>query len=436
MAEAASLSETAAALRAGQRDLREYVEQACDQLDARDPEIAAFVPESGRRERLRQQAAALAARYPEPASRPPLYGVLVGVKDIFRVDGLPTQAGTQVPAAELAGAEAASVRALREAGALVLGKTVTAEFAYFEPGPTRNPLNLAHTPGGSSSGSAAAVAAGFCPLALGTQTIGSVIRPAAYCGVVGFKPSFGRIATDGVIPVAAALDHVGLFTADVAGLELAAPLLCRDWRTLPAENGRLPRLGIPTGAYLEVASAEALVAFELAVARLEAAGYPLERVPLLANFRDIHQQTFRLMAAQMAANHADLFARYAPLYRPRTAAMIHTGQQVMAAEQASVLALQAETRAQVAAAQAAHGIDLWISPAATSAAPAGLQSTGDPAMNLPWTLIGFPTLTVPTRMRDLARLPYGLQIAGAFMDDERLLRWSGALAAQFRPQPV
>ena len=134
--------------------------------------------------------------------------------------------------------------ALRSAGAIILGKTVSTEFAWAEPGPTRNPHNLAHTPGGSSSGSAAAVAAGFCPLALGTQTIGSVIRPAAFCGIVGFKPSYGRISTDGLVFFSPSLDTVGFFTQGVAGIALVAPFLCKDWK--PAELETLPVLGIPT----------------------------------------------------------------------------------------------------------------------------------------------------------------------------------------------
>jgi len=154
----------------------------------------------------------------------------VGIKDIFHVDGFVTRAGTRVPPERFAGPEAASVALLREAGALIAGKTVTTEFAYFEPGPTRNPHNPAHTPGGSSSGSAAAVAAGLCQLALGTQTIGSVIRPAAFCGVVGFKPSFGRIPTSGLVYFSRTIDHVGLFTQDLDGMELAASVLCRDWQ--------------------------------------------------------------------------------------------------------------------------------------------------------------------------------------------------------------
>ncbi len=163
-------------------------------LEEADAQIRSLMPERGRAERLERELSAT----PDG----PLRGLVVGVKDIFHVDGLPTTAGSTLPVEELAGPEAAAVSLLRNAGAVVLGKTVTTEFAFAEPGPTRNPRNPEHTPGGSSSGSAAAVAAGHCPLALGSQTVGSVIRPAAFCGVVGYKPSYGRISTAGVIPLA------------------------------------------------------------------------------------------------------------------------------------------------------------------------------------------------------------------------------------------
>ncbi len=433
MIEQARLLGTVAALRSGQRDLLEYVEQACDRLDALDPQIRAFLPEPERRERLRRQALALRERYSVPDSRPPLYGALVGVKDIFRADGFPTRAGSRLPAELFAGAEAAAVSILCENGALVLGKTVTTEFAYFEPGETRNPHNLAHTPGGSSSGSAAAVAAGFCPLALGTQTIGSVLRPAAYCGIVGFKPSYGRIPTEGVIPVSAALDHIGLFTQDAAGMELAASLLCRTWQT-PEAADALPVLGIPVGAYLEQASTEALVVFEDQVALLERVGYTVRRVGVLDDIQTISEHNHRLMAAEMWDAHVNYFPPYEALYRPRTAAMIRKGQAVTPDERRAALAVQAETRAAVLSAMQANGIDVWISPAATGAAPLGLESTGSPAMSLPWTFAGFPALTVPTRSQSAEGLPFGLQVTSAFMDDERLLRWSIPLADSYNKQ--
>lgn len=226
----------------------DLVARTCDRIDRLDARIKAFVREPDRRGRLAAEAAAA----------PPgvLSGVMVGVKDIVRIDGMDTRAGSAVPPEVLAGPQAPLVDRLRAAGALVAGKTVTAEFAVTAPGPTRNPHNTAHTPGGSSSGSAAAVAAGMVPLAVGTQTVGSVVRPAAYCGVVGFKPSFGRVPVDGVIANAPSFDTVGVLAADVAMATRGASVLCDDWREPAAGDGR-PVLGVPVGPYLDRAGTEA-----------------------------------------------------------------------------------------------------------------------------------------------------------------------------------
>src|SRR5512138_1003056 len=209
----------------GERSLIDRLFQLESAFAVREPAIHAFIPEAGRFNRLRREAQSITGVPPGPASSGPLFGRLVGVKDIFRVDGFATRAGSHLPADEFQGAEAESVTRLKNAGILILGKTVTTEFAYFTPGPTRNPHNLNHTPGGSSSGSAAAVAAGLCDLALGTQTIGSIIRPAAFCGVIGFKPTYDRISRAGVIPLSPSLDHVGFFASDLEIANAAAQAL-------------------------------------------------------------------------------------------------------------------------------------------------------------------------------------------------------------------
>ena len=240
-------------------------------IEEADAPIRSLMPEPGRAERLE--------RAMSTAPNGPLRGLVVGVKDIFHVDGLPTTAGSTLPVEELAGPEAAAVSLLRGAGAVVLGKTVSTEFALVEPGPTRNPRNLAHTPGGSSSGSAAAVAAGHCPLALGSQTVGSVIRPAAFCGVVGYKPSYGRISTAGVIPLAESFDTVGLLASNVSWVERAAVVLCAWWRRGAVNHP--PVLGIPDGPYLEQASEEALRVLD---------GLDATRVPLLRGHQDAQRR--------------------------------------------------------------------------------------------------------------------------------------------------
>jgi Asp-tRNA(Asn)/Glu-tRNA(Gln) amidotransferase A subunit family amidase len=427
-------SALAADLRSGRLPLPDYLDRLEALFEEREPELLAFLPEPGRFERLRREAGALAARYPRAAGRPPLFGIALGVKDIFHLDGWPTRAGSRLPPAELGGPEAASARTLRQAGALVLGKTVTTEFAYFAPGPTRNPRHPGHTPGGSSSGSAAAVGAGLCPLALGSQTIGSIVRPAAYCGVVGFKPSYGRIATAGVVPLAPSLDHVGVLAAEVAAARVAARLLCRGWRPDAArrrDRRRPMRLGIPEGPYLQRASAEALASFGAACDRLTAAGFEVEAVPALPDFEEVARRHLLLFAAEAARVHASWYERHARLYDARTAALVERGRSAPAAEVAGARAGRARLRRDLEALMDRHRLDFWISPSATGPAPRGLDSTGDPVMNLPWTYCGLPVLGLPAG-ESAGGLPLGLQVTARFHGDERLLAWGSALESACR----
>jgi Asp-tRNA(Asn)/Glu-tRNA(Gln) amidotransferase A subunit family amidase len=421
-----SLATTADALRSDRMDLFQYVEGMCDRVAKIDPEVAAMLPEPDRLDRLRAESGTLQAKFPEPANRPPLYGVLVAVKDIFHVSGFVTRAGSQVPPHLFAGSEAAVVSLLRDAGALILGKAVTAEFAFFEPGPTRNPHNPAHTPGGSSSGSAAAVAAGFCALALGTQTIGSVTRPAAFCGIVGFKPTLDRLPTKGLVYFSRSVDHVGLFTQDIAGMALAASVLCRDWREgfVP---GMLPALGIPVGPYLDQAEPRALAVFEKQVQRLETIGCTVKRVPVLADIEDLNHLHRQMVFAEFAREHAEIYAQHAGLYRPRTAETIEIGSKVSESELADARLNGARLREQLEAEMAGARIDLWVCPAACGPAPAGIHATGDPNMSLPWTHTGMPVVNLPAGYSQ-NRLPLSLQFIAPFGEDEALLSWVQVLA--------
>ncbi|MCY4525293.1 MAG: amidase, partial [Anaerolineaceae bacterium] len=322
-------------------------------------------------------------------------------------------------------AQADCVTRLQQAGALVTGKTVTTEFACFEPGPTRNPHNPAHTPGGSSSGSAAAVAAGECALALGSQTIGSVIRPAAYCGVVGFKPGFGRIDAEGVVYVARSLDHVGLFTQDVTGMRLAASLLCRNWREVG--SACKPRLGALAGPMLELLDDEGRAGYESQIVQLQRAGYTVQRVPLFEDFGPMEDLHRALMAHEMAREHRHWFERYGCLYRPGTADLIRGGQQVDSETAERARSSQLRTRQALHDRMDSAGIDLWLSPPATGPAPAGIDHTGNPVMNLPWTHAGLPALSLPAG-RASNGLPLGLQVCSRHGADEFLLLQAEGLA--------
>jgi Asp-tRNA(Asn)/Glu-tRNA(Gln) amidotransferase A subunit family amidase len=397
--------------------------EAC--FEALEPSIQAFLPEEGRFDRLRREAHSLVERYPRAGDRPPLFGRLVGVKDIFHVDGFPTRAGSRLPAAVLQGSEAECVSRLTRAGALVFGKTVTTEFAYSSPGPTRNPRNTAHTPGGSSSGSAAAVAAGLCELALGTQTIGSIVRPAAFCGVCGLKPTFDRISTQGVIPLSPSLDHVGCFAPDVQTAASAARVLCREWHEPPAPLGR-PVLGVPEGPYLERASAGTGDWFTGVCAALAGAGFELRRIRTMLDYEEVCARHEIILSAEAARAHAAWFERYRDLYGSKIADLIRRGQAVDDDQLRAALRAREAFRAELRQARIDGGIDLWIAPSTTGPAPRGLASTGDPVMNLPWTQAGLPAVNLPAGT-DVTGLPLGLQVVGDWYGDERLLAWAGAI---------
>ncbi len=425
----ASLAVIASELRSGGWPLLGYLAALERRFNEREPNVLAFVPEDGRFQRLNQQAQELSEKFPNPANRPLLFGIPLGVKDIFQVEGFTTQAGSQLPTDILQGSEAPSVTALRQAGALILGKTVTTEFAYFGPGPTRNPHNPNHTPGGSSSGSAAAVGAGIAPLTFGTQTIGSVNRPAAYCGTVGYKPTYNRIDKSGVLPLSVSLDHVGCFSNDVAGMELAAGLLCQHWQLVVTEKKAV--LGIPEGPYLQRASAEGRKHFRQVCRRLHDAGFIVKSVEAMPDFDKIYERHNVIVAAEAARFHADWFAAHAEKYHPKTAELIQRGRKVKDKQLKKAIAGRAALRETLMQLMDKNGVDMWLSPSATGAAPAGLDSTGDPVMNLPWTHAGLPTLTLPAG-KNKAGLPLGLQLTGRWFGDEAMLSFASPLESIVR----
>jgi Asp-tRNA(Asn)/Glu-tRNA(Gln) amidotransferase A subunit family amidase len=421
-----NLPRLAGFLRNGAMQVAEYLAELKMRFAKREPEVLAFVPEPGRWERLAADAAVLYAHWPEPAGRPALFGVPVAVKDIFHVDGLPTRAGSQLPPEVLAGRQAEAVTRLKAAGALIFGKSVTTEFAYFAPGPTRNPHAPAHTPGGSSSGSAAAVGAGLVPLALGTQTIGSIIRPASFCGVVGYKPSYERVSRAGVIPLSPALDHIGPFAADVAGVDLVARVLWADGPEagMPANASvQRPSLGVPTGPYLAQAGPVMATHFEAVLDRLAEAGYAIRRIPVMPDFAEIADRHQAIVAAEAAREHATWYAEFGARYHPKTRELIERGRAVSDDALASMVADRARLRTELEQLRLTHAIDLWIAPSAPGPAPHGLESTGDPIMNLPWSFAGLPALNLPTGYTE-SSLALGTQLIGGWWQDEALLAWA------------
>jgi Asp-tRNA(Asn)/Glu-tRNA(Gln) amidotransferase A subunit family amidase len=408
--------------RSGELPIADYISQIASYFEKRESSVLAFVPEENRFARLYKEAEALVSRFPDPEKRPSLFGMLVGVKDNFHVDGLITQAGSRLPLADLQGSEAESVTRLKNAGTLILGKTVTTEFAYFTPGPTCNPHNPEHTPGGSSSGSAAAVGAGLCPLALGTQTIGSIIRPAAYCGTVAFKPTYDRISRIGVIPLSPSLDHVGFFTQDVSTAKRVASSLYKDWDESISLN-RNPILGIPDGSYLASASDYALARFNAICDSLTDAGYELRHIRVMDDYEEVRARHDVIISADAARVHKKWFEKYEKLYSSKLAELIRRGQSITGSQLQDALNARDLFRAEITQAMNENNIDLWISPPTIGPAPKGLDSTGEPEMNLPWTQIGFPAVNIPAG-KSPDGLPMGFQVVGKWNMDEELLAWA------------
>ncbi len=414
--ESMPLATTVDRLRRGDLKLQEHIDSVCDRIKTVEPAIHALIPETERQQRLHAEAERLLQQYADVAQRPPLFGLLVGIKDIIHVDGFKTRCGSLLPPQLFCAAEATIVQKLRQAGVLVLGKTVTTEFALLDPGPTRNPHNTQHTPGGSSSGSAAAIAAGLCPLALGSQTVGSTIRPASYCGVVGFKPSYGRVSMHGVVPLAPALDHPGFFTQDPEGMERICAVVIKDWQ-LPAKRGQVV-FGVPHGPYMQQAAAKTLHLFEQHVAKLVQQGWPVKQIETLTNIETINQQNNILFTGESAATHRDWLQKHASLYRPGTIAIIEEGMRYSEQDIEKAKALQQKVRRDIEQQMQQAGIDIWLSPAAVGPAPYGIESVGRGTMNIPWTFSGLPSLTVP--MGEINGLPVGVQYVAAYMRDEIL----------------
>lgn len=413
------LIDLAAGFRTGRLSVRDYLKQLKKRFNEREPYLKAFLADSSDRfERIGHELTLLECQFQEPDFRPSLYGIPFGVKDIFHVEGFLTHAGSQLPPEALGGTEAASVTTLKSAGALVLGKTVTTEFAYFAPGPTRNPHRLDHTPGGSSSGSAAAVAAGLCPLSLGTQTIGSILRPASFCGVVGFKPTYGRISMGGVIPLAPSVDHIGFFTTDVESAAIVASILCGGWNE--GLTSPRPILGVPEGPYLNKTDEAAMTHFRWTCRSLSEAGLQIRSVEMFEDLEHIIQRHNTLVAAEAAQVHREWYGIYSSLYNERTAELIRKGQQVEPDVLQICRASREKLRGKIMTIMDKYGLSAWLAPAAVEAAPVGLEDTGDPVMNLSWTHAGLPAISLPSGVNSKG-LPIGLQVVGRWMADEALI---------------
>jgi Asp-tRNA(Asn)/Glu-tRNA(Gln) amidotransferase A subunit family amidase len=367
----------------------------------------------------REQATATAKNRDAEPPRGPLHGIPIAVKDLIDTADMPTAYGSAIYRGHRPSADAACVALARAAGAIVLGKTVTTEFAAFTPGKTTNPRNPAHTPGGSSSGSAAAVADRMVPLGIGTQTAGSVIRPAAYCGCVGFKPSFGLLSRVGIKALAESLDTLGLFAGNVGDAAFLAGVLA-ERRALfrLAEPLRPPRFGFYRTPMWDEAERETATALDRARAALEQAGAAVEELAIAPEHRGLTAAQNQIMGYEMTRALAYERIEHGAELSPRLAQQLDAGLAVAAEDYDAAISEAAAARAGLDRFFA--GCDAVLVPAAPGEAPAGLGYTGNPVFNRMWTLLGVPCVTVPARWAANG-LPTGVQLVGRVRDDARLM---------------
>jgi Asp-tRNA(Asn)/Glu-tRNA(Gln) amidotransferase A subunit family amidase len=387
-----------------------------------------------------QQARAVDERRLSGQPIGPLHGVPVGIKDIFDTADMPTEYGSVLYAGRTPSSDATVVARLRAAGALVMGKTVTTEFAYFAPGKTRNPINPEHTPGGSSSGSAAAVAANMVPLAIGSQTNGSTIRPAAYCGVIGFKPTHGLVSRHGALVLSRTLDHVGWFAHTLDDIALMAEQITgndeNDRATRP--RARVPFMSIaaeepplpPMFAFIKTpywdsVDQDTREGFAEVVEHL---GSQVEEVELFPSAREAWQWHQSIMAAEMAHNLEREWSNGRDRLSEQLQRQLERGRETRAADYLNALSRIAPIQ-QSLIELFEQRYDAILTPAAASAAPEGLSSTGDPAFCTLWTLCGMPAITLPL-LQSADGLPIGVQLVGPRDGDARLLRTARWLAAK------
>lgn len=399
----------------------EYLAECASQADAMEPTLKAFLVRDtvdGMLQKMRSG---------------PLKGIPVAVKDIIATKDLPTTNGSPVYRNHMPAEDAPIIQKIRSLGGVVFGKTVTTEFAWRHPGPTTNPWNSEHTPGGSSSGSAASVAAGIVPLALGSQTQGSIVRPAAFCGVIGFKASYGAVSKAGVHPLSGSLDHIGFFTRSVDDLAYALLLLKNDDAT---EEGAIvlpdfaldshhaiapyahPKIAVLKTPFDHLVSDEQLAALRISVEKLRAAGAVVEEISIPDSYWDAINDMNLMMECEAAVIHQDHLQNHAELVSHHIKELAERGVKHSAIAYINALNKQKRMRKSIAAFFEQY--DAFLSVPASGEAPKGLTSTGDPIFCALWSFLGVPSMTLPLT-KSSNGLPLGIQLIGNYRGDAKLL---------------
>ncbi|MDA7945903.1 MAG: amidase [Hyphomicrobiaceae bacterium] len=342
-------------------------------------------------------------------TRGPLHGVPVGIKDIYDTFDMPTAYGSEIYAGNRPPWDAAAVARLRAAGAVILGKTVTTEFAYWKAGKTRNPHDTTRTPGGSSSGSAAAVADFMVPLAIGSQTVASTVRPASYCGVVGFKPSYGRISLTGVKSLASSLDTAGVFARTVSDAALIASIMAgrSDWTAAASSPDALTVRVARTPDWDEV-TADAMTAFEMTVSLLRSAGADVSDTDAPGRFKPLSTVQNTILAFEAAREFSSEWLHHRARLSPEISELIEEGNAITPEQFED--AVTARRGASEAIEELFAGADVLLAPSTLGEAPLIEEGTGNPLMSRAWTLLGLPSISLPCG-KGPAGMPLGLQIA-------------------------
>jgi aspartyl-tRNA(Asn)/glutamyl-tRNA(Gln) amidotransferase subunit A len=424
-----SLTQAADAIRSKKLSPVELTESCLARIEELDPKLTAWAT-------LTPELALESARQAErvivaSGSKSPLHGIPYGAKDIFDTAGIRTAAGSKIWADRVPERDSAPVAIVKRAGAVLMGKAHTTEFAAGDPAPSRNPWNVEHTPGGSSTGSGVAVASRMVPWAFGSQTVGSVLRPAAYNGVVGFKPTFGRISRLGVIPHAQSFDHVGVLARSVADTAALLSVLAGydpadpDCGLAPVDdylgairNATAPRIGLIRGWFFEESDAETRLMIEEVAQKLARAGATLEEVDLGIDFAYGYESHRTMQQTEIAHFHASMFKDHEDQYGPKVSDYIRKGFEYKATDYVTAMNYRREMQERSRA--SLTNVDVLLMPTVSGPAPRDLTQTGDTRFQSPWSFTGFPSITIPIGLAGNG-LPLGAQFACGPFHEARLL---------------